>query len=61
VNPDGTLMYTFVESVEASGPGYIVRLIGGLCWVAGILLMAINVYMTVRRGEGARQPIPQTA
>ena len=61
VNPDGTLMYTFVESVEASGPGYIVRLIGGLCWVAGMLIMAFNVYMTVRRGEGARQPIPQTA
>jgi cytochrome c oxidase cbb3-type subunit 1 len=54
-------MYTFVESVEASGPGYIVRLIGGLCWVTGMLIMAFNVFMTVRRGEGARQPIPQTA
>ncbi|MDN3523458.1 cytochrome-c oxidase, cbb3-type subunit I [Halomonas ramblicola] len=61
INPDGTLMYTFVEAVEASGPGYIVRLIGGLCWVTGMLIMAFNVYMTVKRGEGARQPLPQTA
>ncbi|TDO09823.1 MULTISPECIES: cytochrome-c oxidase, cbb3-type subunit I [Halomonas] len=61
VNPDGTLMYTFVEAVQASGPGYIVRLIGGLCWVTGMLIMAANVFMTIRRGEGARQPLPQTA
>jgi len=61
INPDGTLMYTFIESVEASGPGYIVRLIGGLCWVVGMLIMAYNVTMTVKRGEGARQPLPQTA
>ncbi|MDI5986706.1 cytochrome-c oxidase, cbb3-type subunit I [Halomonas sp. M4R5S39] len=61
VNPDGTLMYTFVESVEASGPGYIVRLIGGLCWVTGMLIMAYNVTMTVKRSDTARQPIPQTA
>ncbi|PMR79662.1 cytochrome-c oxidase, cbb3-type subunit I [Halomonas urumqiensis] len=61
INDDGTLMYTFIESVEASGPGYIVRLIGGLCWVLGMLIMAYNVFMTVRRGEGARQPLPQTA
>ncbi|WP_290784906.1 cbb3-type cytochrome c oxidase subunit I, partial [Halomonas sp.] len=61
INADGTLMYTFIESVEASGPGYIVRLIGGLCWVTGMLIMAYNVYMTVNRSEDARQPLPQTA
>ncbi|MCH4564066.1 cytochrome-c oxidase, cbb3-type subunit I [Halomonas sp. EGI 63088] len=61
INPDGTLMYTFVEAVEASGPGYIVRLIGGLCWVLGMLIMAYNVTMTVKRSDTVRQPIPQTA
>ncbi|PMR70043.1 cytochrome-c oxidase, cbb3-type subunit I [Halomonas heilongjiangensis] len=61
INPDGTLMYTFIESVEASGPGYIVRLIGGLCWVLGMLIMAYNVTMTVKRSDTVRQPIPQTA
>ena len=62
INPDGTLMYTFIESVEASGPGYIVRLIGGLCWVTGMLIMAANVFMTVKRSEAVSpQPIPQSA
>ncbi len=28
-NQDGTLTYSFVESVEASYPGYVVRVIGG--------------------------------
>ncbi|MCC5883746.1 MAG: cytochrome-c oxidase, cbb3-type subunit I [Halomonas sp.] len=61
INPDGTLMYTFMESVEASGPGYIVRLIGGLFWVVGMLIMAYNVFMTVKRSDAAQQPLPQTA
>ncbi|MBA2779942.1 cytochrome-c oxidase, cbb3-type subunit I [Billgrantia kenyensis] len=62
INPDGTLMYTFMESVEASGPGYIVRLIGGLFWIVGMLIMAYNVFMTIKRSEAAtQQPLPQTA
>ncbi|GEK48885.1 cytochrome-c oxidase, cbb3-type subunit I [Halomonas pacifica] len=60
VNPDGTLMYTFIEAVEASGPGYIVRWVGGLFWVTGMLIMAYNVYMTVKRSE-ERGAIPQAA
>jgi cytochrome c oxidase cbb3-type subunit 1 len=62
INPDGTLMYTFVESVEASAPGYFVRLIGGLFWVTGMLIMAYNVYMTVKRREAiSEHPVPQAA
>lgn len=61
VNADGTLMYTFIESVEASGPGYIVRWIGGLFWITGMLLMALNTYMTIKRSTAAQQPLPQTA
>ncbi|GAA0572724.1 cytochrome-c oxidase, cbb3-type subunit I [Halomonas salifodinae] len=61
VNPDGTLMYTFIEAVEASGPGYIVRWVGGLFWVTGMLIMAYNVYMTVKRSEAEHGAIPQAA
>jgi cytochrome c oxidase cbb3-type subunit 1 len=61
INPDGTLMYTFVEAVEASAPGYFVRLIGGLFWVTGMLIMAFNVYMTVKRREAISHPAPQAA
>ncbi|MGO0308076.1 cytochrome-c oxidase, cbb3-type subunit I [Endozoicomonas acroporae] len=48
VNEDGTLTYSFIESVEASGVGYIVRAIGGAFFVLGMLTMAYNVYRTAR-------------
>ncbi|WP_252106301.1 MULTISPECIES: cytochrome-c oxidase, cbb3-type subunit I [unclassified Halomonas] len=48
VNADGTLMYRFVDAVEASHSGYLVRLLGGLLFLAGTLVMAFNVYMTIR-------------
>lgn len=48
-NQDGTLTYTFVESVSASYPGYLVRVIGGAIFLGGMFLMAYNVYMTTRK------------
>lgn len=48
VNSDGTLTYSFVESLQASYPFYFVRFIGGLFVVAGMLIMAYNVYRTTR-------------
>jgi len=51
VNPDGTLTYSFVESVEASHAGYVVRVMGGALFLLGMLLMAYNVFKTVRAGE----------
>lgn len=51
VNADGTLTYSFVESVEASIPGYIVRVAGGALFLLGMLIMAYNVYMTVRAAK----------
>ncbi len=50
-NQDGTLTYTFVESLVASYPGYMVRLAGGFIFFAGMLIMAYNVYMTARGTE----------
>lgn len=51
VNSDGTLTYSFVESVEASFPGYVVRFIGGAIFFAGMLIMAYNVWMTAKTAE----------
>ena len=59
-NQDGTLTYTFVESVAASYPGYVVRVIGGGIFFCGMLLMAYNVYMTSRK-DVAPQPAPAAA
>jgi cytochrome c oxidase cbb3-type subunit 1 len=61
LNADGTLVYTFVESVKATWPFYVVRLIGGLLYLAGMGVMAWNVVMTVRNGRIVSAPVPQLA
>jgi cytochrome c oxidase cbb3-type subunit I len=58
VNPDGTLVYSFVESVKATFPFYLIRLGGGLLYLAGMGVMAWNVVMTVRSGSAKAAPIP---
>jgi len=60
-NADGTLTYSFVQSVEASHPGYVVRLIGGALFLLGMLLMAYNVWRTAYGRENVVQPVAQTA
>jgi len=51
VEPDGTLTYSFVESVKASYPYYYVRLLGGLLYLSGMLIMAWNVAKTAMGGK----------
>ena len=46
VNDDGTLTYSFIESVEASYSGYVVRFIGGAIFFSGMLVMAYNLWKT---------------
>ncbi|CAM3720449.1 cytochrome-c oxidase, cbb3-type subunit I [Roseateles saccharophilus] len=59
VNPDGTLVYTFVESVKATWPFYVARLLGGLLYLTGMLVMAWNVVRTVQVGRAQPVRIPQ--
>jgi len=47
-NKDGTLTYSFIESVSASHAGYLVRVIGGVFFLSGMLLMAYNTYRTAQ-------------
>jgi cytochrome c oxidase cbb3-type subunit I len=61
VNEDGTLTYSFVESLEAMYPFYFVRLVGGALFLTGMLVMAYNVWKTVADGRAVDAPIPQTA
>lgn len=51
VNPDGSLTYTFVESVKATFPFYVIRLLGGVLYLSGMLVMVWNTVMTVRSGR----------
>jgi cytochrome c oxidase cbb3-type subunit 1 len=49
-NDLGFLEYSFVETVEAMHPYYIIRAFGGFLFLLGALLMAYNVYRTIRGG-----------
>ncbi|MBS3912010.1 MAG: cytochrome-c oxidase, cbb3-type subunit I [Hydrogenophaga sp.] len=57
VNPDGSLTYTFVESVKATFPFYVIRLVGGLLYFGGMVVMLWNVVMTVRQGRVVPVPV----
>lgn len=50
-NSDGTLTYSFVETVEASYPGYFVRFLGGVFFLLGMVLMGYNTYRTLTAKE----------
>ncbi len=47
----GFLEYSFIETVEAMHPFYIIRAAGGSLFLIGALIMAYNLWMTVRVGE----------
>ncbi len=61
VNADGTLTYSFIESVERTYPFYYVRLIGGALFLTGMLLMLFNVLKTIKNPAPADDAIPQAA
>jgi cytochrome c oxidase cbb3-type subunit 1 len=47
----GFLQYSFIETVEAMRPYYVIRAIGGLLFIAGAVIMTYNVWRTVRGYE----------
>ncbi|RUO73946.1 cytochrome-c oxidase, cbb3-type subunit I [Pseudidiomarina sediminum] len=54
---DGTLTYSFVESVSESYPFWFIRFVGGLFIVAGMILMAVNAYRTIKAGKPTTETI----
>jgi cytochrome c oxidase cbb3-type subunit 1 len=61
VNPDGSLTYAFIESIKATYPYYSIRLLGGVLYLAGMLIMAWNMFMTIRQPKTVDARIPQVA
>ena len=59
VNSDGTLTYSFVESLTASYPFYFIRFLGGVLVVAGFILMAYNMFKTIGAEDGSLKPVEQ--
>ena len=61
VNTDGTLTYSFVESVQAMHPFYIIRFLGGLLFLTGAVVMAYNLWKTVAGAKAVEAAIPAPA
>jgi len=56
-NADGTLTYSFVESVKSTYPFYAIRLLGGTLFLVGMLLMAYNMFKTIAAGKAYDAPV----
>ena len=61
VNSDGTLTYSFVESVKATYPYYVIRVTGGGLYFIGMLMMAFNAFKTVSGGTAVQARIQNSA
>ena len=61
VNDDGTLTYSFVESVQAMHPYYIVRTLGGAFFLVGAVVMAYNLWRSIADAKPVEVEIPAPA
>jgi cytochrome c oxidase cbb3-type subunit 1 len=50
-NPDGTLKYTFVETLAKNYPYWHTRTLAGIIFTVGMLFFIYNVLMTIRQGR----------
>ncbi|MBS0236189.1 MAG: cytochrome-c oxidase, cbb3-type subunit I [Proteobacteria bacterium] len=58
----GFLQYSFVEVVASLHPYYVIRMIGGSCFLIGALIMIYNVYKTIMlQEEKLNEPIMMKA
>jgi cytochrome c oxidase cbb3-type subunit 1 len=46
-NDDGTLTYTFIETLAATKPYYAIRLLGGILFLSGMFIMFWNLWKTM--------------
>jgi cytochrome c oxidase cbb3-type subunit 1 len=61
VGDDGALTYTFVESVKASYPFYVIRLLGGVLYLSGMVIMLYNTVKTIGLAQPAAVPLAAAA
>ena len=56
-NADGTLTYSFVESVKASYPFWSIRLLGGVLFLSGMFIMFYNMVKTIAGQKAYEAPV----
>ncbi|WP_374306040.1 cytochrome-c oxidase, cbb3-type subunit I [Methylocella sp.] len=52
----GFLEYSFIETVEAMHPMFVIRALGGFLFLVGALIMAYNLYMTIVSPDAEEVP-----
>ena len=57
---DGYLVYSFAESVAAMHPMYLIRAAGGALYLAGFVIMLVNVWATLAGKIRAEKPMTET-
>jgi cytochrome c oxidase cbb3-type subunit 1 len=57
----GFLEYSFIETVEAMHPFYVIRAMGGALFLSGALIMVWNLWKTIVEATPARAATPQPA
>lgn len=48
---DGTLAYTFQQTIDTIWPMYVMRGFGGLLYLSGAIIMVVNLAKTMRKGQ----------
>jgi cytochrome c oxidase cbb3-type subunit 1 len=56
-NAEGYLVYSFAEVVAAMHPYYLIRLLGGVLYLSGALIMVYNVWMTAKGRIRTEDPL----
>ena len=51
MNSDGSLTYTFMETMVEMYPYWWARAVGGVIYLIGVLVFIYNLYMTTKKGK----------
>jgi cytochrome c oxidase cbb3-type subunit 1 len=57
----GFLEYSFVETVAAMHPFYVIRAAGGLLYLSGFLIMVYNCWRTIKGDIRESEPLDANA
>ena len=61
-NPDGTLVYgNFLETVTKIIPMYMMRAFGGTLYLTGFVLLAVNIFKTIKIGTFVNDELAEAA
>jgi cytochrome c oxidase cbb3-type subunit 1 len=58
---DGYLVYSFADAVAAIHPMYALRVVGGLLYLSGAVIMTINIWRTILGHQREESPLGQPA